>query len=284
MLCLFALLFFATGLAADTVILKTGKCLEGRIVSENADSLVIKVKNIQNHHQLVFEELTLAREDVASLRYGNFGSEVNDLTLLHDPDYNSIMFCPTPATIPKGDFYFRDFELYFLNFGWGAGESTSLSFMTHFPIVSVMSFGSIGIKHSLLDRETAPLGLALAGSYTFFTGDLTKSLLTGSLILGLGDKDRSLNLLVNQSYQKDGDPFTTFVLGGDIRIGRRTKFLAEYMNSTNFLFGEDDFNGFLNLGVRFFGKDWSFSFTGVRPMESMDSFMFLPMFQFSIHR
>ncbi len=283
-LCLLVLLSFAPDLAADTVILKSGERLEGKVLSESADSLVmeVQVRAGRMGHETV--QRKILRADIASIRYEDLSQVHEDLTIPRDPDYNSLMFCPTPATLPKGDFYFRDFELYILNFGWGVTESTSFSVMTHFPIVSFMDFGSVGFKQRLLDRESNPVGVALAGSYTFFTDDFDRGLFTGSLIMGLGDKERSLNLALNQSYQKNEDPKVTVVLGADWRASRRSKFLVEYMNATDFLFDDDDgFNGFLNLGIRFFGKDWSFTLTGIRPLENTDNFMFWPMFMFSYH-
>ncbi len=284
LLCLLVLLSFAAGLAADTVILKSGERLDGKVLSETADSLLIEVEVRAGRmgHETV--RRSLLREEIASIRYEDLSRVHEDLTIPRDPDYNSLMFCPTPATLEKGDFYFRNFELYILNFGWGVSEFTSLSFMTHFPIFSLFDFGSVGIKQRILDREKYPIGVALAGSYTFLTDEVDRGLFTGSLILGLGDKERSLNLALNQTSQKDNDPEFTFVLGGDWRASRRTKFLVEYMNATDFLFDDDeDFNGFLNLGVRFFGNDWSFSFTGIRPMMDTDNFVFWPMIMFSYH-
>ncbi len=281
---LMMLVAFAVGIAADTIVLKNGKRYDGNIIAERADSLVIAVEVATTRQKIDVEWITIARVDVASIRYEDLSNVESDLTIPRDPDYNSIMFCPTPATMPKGDFYFRDFELYILNFGWGVTESTSLSFMTHFPIVSFMDFGSIGFKQRLIDRTKHPLGLALAGSYTFATEDMDEdSFLTGSLIVGAGDRERSLNLAVNQSYKKGEDPFTTFVFGADKRMSRRSKFFVEYMNATDFIDDEDLSGGFLNLGVRFFGNDWSFSLSGFRPMADTGSFVAWPMFMFSYH-
>ena len=53
------------------------------------------------------------------------------------------------------------------------------------------------------------------------------------------------------------------------------------MNASAFI--DEDFDGFLNLGVRFFGRDWSFSLTGMRPLGSTDSWVMIPMFMFSYH-
>ena len=269
-------------LAADTVVLKTGKSINGKIVSESGTMVIVEIDKGVLRQGADSETITVMRTDIASIHYEDLSNVAEDLTIPRDPDYNSLMFCPTPATLPKGDFYFRDFELYFINFGWGVGESTTLSFMTHFPVVSVLDFGAIGFKQRILDREKYPVGLALAGSFSFVTEDIaTDNFFTGSLILGVGDRERSFNLVVNQSYAKGEDPFTTFILGGDIRVSRRSKFLLEYMNATMFLDGE--FNGFFNFGVRFFGNDWSFSLTGLRALEDTGPLMFIPMIMFSYH-
>jgi len=279
----FLLMLLAAGLLADTVVLKNGKRYDGKILSETADSLTMDVRVPRGRADYSWERHTIARADLASLLYEDLSDVAGDLSIPRDPDYNSIMFCPTPATLPKGDFYFRDFELYILNFGWAIRESTSLSLMTHFPVVSFMDFGSIGFKQRLVDREEHAIGLAVAGSYTFGTEDIARdSFLTGTLVAGGGNRERSVNVALNQAW-KEGEETELFVVAGaDSRTSRRSKIFVEYMNSTTFI-DDDDFNGILNLGIRFFGTDWSFSLSGIRPLENTGSLFLIPMFQFSYH-
>jgi len=279
---LLILALLAPGLEADTVVLKTGERLEGEILSETADSLFIRVQGRENRSRRRLERIGISRRSIASIRYLDLDHAEEDRTLPRDPDFNSLMFCPTPATVPKGDFYFRDFELYILNFGWGLRETTSLSFMTHFPIVSVLDFGSVGFKQRLLDRRKRKVGLALAGSLTFGTWDIENdSFWTGSLILGMGNRERSLNLALNQSYRRGGSPFTFLVLGGDRRMSRRSKLMFEIIDGADLL--DDLGSGFVNLGLRFFGRDWSFTLSGLRPLEETGRLLFIPMIQFSYH-
>ena len=83
--------------------------------------------------------------------------------LKSDPDYNTIMFCPTPSTLEQGDWYFRDFELLVLNFGYGLTDNLDLSFGTLFPVTGDIELITLGAKLEILDRDTEGLGLALTG-------------------------------------------------------------------------------------------------------------------------
>lgn len=268
--------------SADTIVLRDGTRLHGRIVEESAETVVIEriAKTQRGYEEL--GRMVIQREDIHQVSYAPLEDTRFEGWMRRDPDFNSVLLCPTPATLPKGDNYFRSFEVYIVNFGWAPTSSTNLSFMTHFPIASFMDFGSVGLKQRLIDREEHVLGMALAASYTFFPAiESNLDFLTGSLILGVGDRERSLNVVVNQSYSKDEDPFTYFMIGADMRIGSRAKFLVEYMSSSDFV--DDDFDGLVNLGFRLYGDRWSFSFTGIRPLEATDNFIMFPMVQFSFH-
>lgn len=63
------LLAFVTSLAADTIVLKNGKRYDGDVIAERADSLVIAVERATTRQKLGVEWITIARADVASIRY-----------------------------------------------------------------------------------------------------------------------------------------------------------------------------------------------------------------------
>ncbi len=163
------------------------------------------------------------------------------------------MFCPTPATLDKGESYFRDYELFFLNFGYSVTDELDLSLGTLFPISTEVLMLSVGAKLRLLDRETQPLGLALLGSYTQLEEINFGSI---GIVAGIGDRRQSLNLTINRSFDDDGDAETILLAGFDTQGPGRSKFIMEYMNSAT-LFAEDadELEGFLNFGLRFFGTD-----------------------------
>lgn len=260
----------AAGVAPrDEVLLTDGTLLTGRILEEFAD-------------RIVFETDALGRMEIARTNIVRLARGVERTGALADPDYNSLMFCPTPATLAKGDSYFRDFELFFLNYGASLSDVFNLSVGTLFPVSSEVLMISLGGKLRLADRETQPVGLALTGSYTRLE-EVTFGAV--GVVAGVGDRRRSLNLAVNQTFDDDGDTELAFILGGDFQSSRRGKLFIEYMSSASLLADEeDDLEGFINLGVRMFGDSHSFSLSGFRPLTGDGgSFVAFPMLMYSNH-
>ena len=259
----------AAGSPPDEVLLTDGTLLAGRILEELAD-------------RIVFETDALGRLEIPRASIVRLARGAERTGALSDPDYNSLMFCPTPATLAKGDSYFRDFELFFLNYGASLADAFNLSVGTLFPVSSEVLMISLGGKLRLADRETQPVGLALTGSYTRL--EEVKFGAVG-VVAGGGDRRRSLNLAVNQTFDDDGDTELAFILGADVQSSRRGKIFAEYMSSASLLADEDaDLEGFLNVGVRLFGDSHSFSLSGFRPLtDDSGSFVAFPMLMYSNH-
>ncbi len=253
----------------DEVLLTDGTLLRGRILEEFADRIVFET--------VALGRMEIARADIVRLARG--GERSGALT---DPDYNSLMFCPTPATLAKGDSYFRDFELFILNYGTSITDAFNLSVGTLFPVSSEVLMISLGGKLRLADRETQPVGLALVGSYTRLEEVQFGAV---GMTVGVGDKRHSLNLAVNRTFDDDGDTDTVFLFGADYQGSKRGKLFAEYMSSASLLEGEDgDLEGFINLGVRIFGDSHSFSLSGFRPLTGDNgSFIAFPMVMYSNH-
>lgn len=261
--------YAAPGGSWDEILLKDGNVLRGNIVEEREDVVVFESESIGR--------LEIPRANIKRLARRNATSGV-----FADPDQNTIMFCPTPATLPKGDAYFRDFELFILNFGAGLTDALDVSVGTLFPISSDVLMLSVGAKVRLVDRDAGGFGLALTGSYTRL-----EEIQFGSLggVAGIGNARRSLNLALNYAFNNDGDNETYVLIGGDVQTGRSSKFIAEYFNASQLLDDEtDDLHGFINLGVRFFGENHSFSLTGFRPLvDDSGSFIAFPMVMYSRH-
>jgi len=253
----------------DEILLADGTLLTGRIVEEREDIVVFETESLGR--------LEIPRANIARLARAGGRSGA-----LADPDYNSLMFCPTPATLDRGDGYFRDFELFILNFGYAVSDAFDLSFGTLFPVSSEVLMISLGAKLRIADREQQPVGLALVGSYTRL-----EEVQFGAVgaVAGIGDRRNSLNLAVNRTFDDDGDTDTVFLVGADAQLTRRSKIFAEYMSSSALLDDEDgDLKGFLNLGVRLFGETHSFSLSGFRPLtDDSDSFIAFPMVMYSNH-
>jgi len=254
----------------DEIYLTDGNVLRGNLIEEQAELVI-------------FETVSLGRLEIPLANIRRIARRGQGAGEISDPDYNSIMFCPTAATLPKGDGYFRNFELFILNFGFGVTDALDISFATLFPVSSSALMLSGGAKLRLLDREKFPIGLALTGSYT----QLEESHF-GAFggVAGIGNARRSLNLAVNRTFDDDGDAQTAFIIGGDIQGGSRSKIFAEYFNSATLLFDDtdDDLEGFINIGFRVFGERHSFSLSGFRPLvDDSGGFIAFPMVMYSHH-
>lgn len=252
----------------DEVLLKDGTMLSGHVI-EIRDDVII------------FDSGSLGIIEIPQESIVRIARATDRSGVLTDPDFNSLMFCPTPATLAKGDAYFRDFELFFLNFGYAFSDDFNVSFGTLFPISADVIMLSLGGKLKLIDREEKPVGLALVGSYT-----LLEDVHFGSLgvVAGIGDAHNSLNVTVNHTYDDDGDTENVFLIGTDAQLTRRSKFFLEYMSSSTLLEEDDDLKGFINLGFRIFGDSHSFSLSGFRPLtDDGGSFIAFPMLMYSNH-
>lgn len=253
----------------DEILLKDGNIIRGQILEETDEMVIIQTPSMGR--------MEISRDNIQRVAKSDATSGV-----FSDPDINTIMFCPTPATLPKGDAYFRDFELFILNFGWGVTDDLDLSMGTLFPISTDVLMLSVGVKYQLVNRDESPMGLALTAGYTFL--EETRFGSFGG-VAGIGNSQKSLNLAVNYTYDEDGDGETIYLVGGDIQMGRRNKLFAEYFNSETLLLDEsDDLKGFINIGMRFFGQRHSFSLSGFRPLaQDSGSFIAFPMIMYSHH-
>lgn len=261
-----SILLAAPLLFADTIILDDGTRIEGTIVEENDESVVIENE--------ILGRLVLSRSDIREMERPERGEY-----LRADRSVNSIMFCPTPVTLPKGSFYFRDFELFLLNGGYGLTDKTNLSFGTHFPVTGKLELFTVGLKQVLIDRDRHPIGVALAAGGSFYDEGSFGNVV---LITGIGNHDRSLNMAFMHGFSEENESGFVFMTGADARISSNMKIIAEYIDVRSFrTFGGDDFYGLLNIGLKFFADRISFSLTGFRPLTDTGDLFAFPMGSFS---
>jgi hypothetical protein len=258
----------------DELELDDGSVIRGQIESIDAETIIIVTR--------LAGRLTIERANVREIRRSVDG--VAPATrLLTDPDYNTVMLTPTPETLNAGDAYFRNFELFFINVGYSPSDAVDLSAGSLIPMAGDFVFGTFGAKVRILSREKAPVGLALTGSILFADED---RLATFGGVIGIGNRERSLNLAVNRSESDGDESGVWFMLAADTRFTNRSKLIIEYANSTEAIGDdeEDDFNGMINLGIRWFGERMSFTLSGIRPLEATgDGFLLFPLAMFSVH-
>lgn len=257
----------------DEILLKDDSIITGHILSEDENRIVIETAGLGR--------LTIDRARIKDIRRAG-----SMLGVRVDPDRNSIMLMPTPATLPKGDHYFRSFELFFMNYGYGIIDDLNLSLAFLFPLTTEWNFLATGLKWQIMDREEAGLGLALNGSYLMAPDE--QSYRTFGGVIGIGDARRSLNLAVDYGVDENDDGGERVFVGGDFQLSRKIKIFAEWASSGLVMEvgdDDDDFNGFINLGFRLFGDSMAFSMGAFRPLINEDggSFVALPLIMFSAH-
>ncbi len=271
---------FAQAVSSDrppvlaSIELVDGTTLRGRVVEESSERVVLE--------HATLGRLEIARDRIARVVYETGETPNPRDSWKIDPSYNSIVLTPTPATLPKGTGYFRDFELLFLNLGYAPSDQVNLAIGTVFPVTSSLVGFIAGAKVRLLDREQYGVGVALNGSFTFFEDLENDSLSSLGVVLGVGDRRQSLNVSFSGAFVGD-EGEGILLIGGDMQVRSGLKLIAEYGNVTSSLFEDEDFNGLINFGVRFFGDNIAFTLTGFRPLEETGSLLLFPLGVFSVN-
>ena len=249
--------------------------VRGELVSLDEDHVVVDSKSLGR--------VTIAKRFVRSIEYPEDSTEVDAKQIWKraENDYNSVMLGPTPETLPARTAYFRNFELFILNFGYAITDDLNVSFGMLFPVSSSFQMVSLGFKYRIVSREDFPFGFAVAA-----TGSLIDetSFATVSGIAGIGNRHRSLNLSVHQPFvENNSDAPAFFIVSGDLQVAGSVKLLGEYGNSGDAVFSDEDFSGFMNVGLRIFGDSSSFSLTGFRPLtiDDADGFIAFPLAMYS---
>ncbi len=212
-------------------------------------------------------------------------SQRDGMNITADPDLNSILFCPTTATLKQGDHCIRNYEFIWTGLILSPHDRVDLMAATQYPFADDIRDGILGAKIMLLDREALPLGLAA----TWHLSNLVHDDVWNSvgLVAGVGNSNMSLNVSMERTYYDSGIEQDNFKIGADWRNHGGPKLFAEYINRLPFQ--DDDYSGsepFINVGVRAFSENFSVSLSGVFLIEEDDWFGHyfpLPLISFSWH-
>jgi hypothetical protein len=254
------------------ITLVDGTVIRGHIVTEAETYIILE--------STALGRMQISRDRIRSIAYGVEGGEgIPPGGWRQDPDYNSLLLVPTAETLPKGDIYYRNFELLFNNLGYAVTDYLNISVMAAFPITSELRIFSAGAKLRLLSREKSPVSIAASAS-GWFAEDVAVG--TTSAIFSAGNRRYSFTLAGNYGWFEDSDEFFVF-LGGDVQVATGLKLLLEYGNSQSAVTEDNDFKGLVNIGLRLFWEKVSFTMTGFRPLEDTGDFIAFPLVMFSAH-
>ncbi len=183
------------------------------------------------------------------------------------PGSHELFFMPTAYTMPKGNSYFEDYELFFLNFTTAITNTTHIGAFTVFPItVEFLESITLGVKQNVYASDT--FGAAVFGSYT-------PKASFGSLggVVSIGT-DASSGHIGYTAIVGDNDASGNILMAGYAhRVSSVTKIIVEYENSVSAF---DDFSGILTFGARFAGKRIAWDIAAVRPLAYTGTLLFLP--------
>jgi hypothetical protein len=183
---------------------------------------------------------------------------------------NELLLMPTAYTMPVGNSYFSDYELFLLNYSYAVSSSTHLSIFSLFPITtSFYESLTFGIKQKIITYGS--IQSALYGSYTpkstsYSIGD----------VVSIGQPSKSFHVsLAYVKYRAESDADWIYMLGFRIDPSEKTSLLIEYENANSLI--RDDFKGLLSFGIKIHSRNMSWEIAGIRPIGSSGSLLLIPL-------
>lgn len=195
-----------------------------------------------------------------------------------DPNTTRLFFTATGRPLRKGHGYFADYYIFFPFIGYGVTDRfTAAGGVTLFPGTEGQLV-YVAPKFTVLDSPGKAVSVGmLAGSGT---GDLIDS--WGGIMYAagtFGDPDRAITTGVGFLFG-GGEVSNTpiFLIGGELRMGKGTKFLTE-----NYIVLVDGGHAVISGGVRFFGERLAADLGFFSMPELLDEggFPFLPFVGFA---
>ncbi|MEJ2635945.1 MAG: hypothetical protein P8184_11710 [Calditrichia bacterium] len=188
---------------------------------------------------------------------------------------HELLLMPTGYTMPKGQSYFSDYELFLLNYTYAVTPRTHAGVFTLFPITDdFLETFTVGVKQNYYRAEKAAFAV-----WATFTPKISG--LTLGNVFSLGKPSNSLHLGISAATEVDDEGWEFIYMVGYRRdVSRKVSLIAEYTNFSSFV--EEDFNGMISLGLRFRSEDISWELAGVRPLESTGDLLFVPLLKATI--
>jgi len=241
------------------VVLRDGSVLYGQVL-EAGDTITFRL--------LSGLEMRFSNAQVRSIRTAR-GDVVDGEYWPPDPNRTRLFFGPTARGLPKGDGYLAVYEIIMPFLGVALSDRFILAGGT--PLL----FGGGGSRPFWLAPKLTVLDTgrtqAALGILAFAVEDHSAGVVYG--VVTRGGAQRSGTVGLGYGYVDDDlAEKPAVMLGGEIRIGRRTKLVTE-----NYLFPGGA--GLISLGPRFFGERLSADLGLALPVGGGDSFVF-PLINF----
>jgi hypothetical protein len=174
------------------------------------------------------------------------------------PGDHEILLTSTAFTMKKGQSYFTDYELFFLNYTFAISDRTHLGLFTLFPITSdfIKSF-TIGVKQNIIQIDN--FAASLSGAFIpetsnfYLGGTMTLGSIRNNLNLSIGSFSESSEFLLS--------------LGAQVTMNETTSFLVEYI-STDSGISNDVSNGLFTIGIRLRSEAMAWEIGGFRSLNN----------------
>jgi hypothetical protein len=274
----------STSIGASEIKLVDGTVFHGEIIAEADSFVIIHTENLGDlkvNPALIIKSSSVESSQVTSRMRRRKDS---------DPSGHALFFLPTAFVPPRGTVTFRDFELFFLNFGYSITNSTVISGGFLFPITTEYQILTAGFKQQLWSSKTEQTAIALTGNATMpfeQLEDKTVLFLNSNLVASRRYSSSEFSDAfgihagigyAGAAYEEDVWNYTTssyhrrwksqdnYSFGGGIeyRVTPHSKFMLEMLSATPFDFEAQNF-GLLTIGIRLHGDRLSADIAGFRP-------------------
>jgi hypothetical protein len=238
------------------VRLQDGSVLYGRVVSAEAQRIVLTTQ--------AGVRVELDRAQIRSATPARGAVQPDGSVWLEDPNATRLMFGPTGRTLRAGEGYIGAFELFLPFLSYGITDRITLAGGT--PIIPGVIGQVVYVAPKVAVVRSDRVNLS-TGVLAFFDLGLDSDEGVNGLLYGAGSwgsVDNSVSAGVGWGFTgSDVENRPAFMLGGEARIGRRSKLITE-----NYLITYRDteydpgggvnegtgFTGLVGGGVRLFGE------------------------------
>jgi hypothetical protein len=238
------------------------------------ENKIIRISKSEIKDVVAYEDSRLAREEKAALRMKETGQDTIVRPEYTDANLNRMIIFPTARPMKPWQWYIQLNELFFPFAAVGIGN-----FLTLGGGISLLPTMPEQIIY--LSPKITPLhseNLSLAAGVFFVTSthkvEITEGMGVAYTMATIGDKERSFSVGLGWGFS--GENFSNkpiVILGGDIKIGRNLKLIAETWTP----FIEGSILGI--IGFRIIGKHISGDFVVMRPFgQNTRGGSFVPWF------
>lgn len=258
--------------AADslyTIRLSDGSVLYGRVTEQTADALTLETQSGAT--------VRLRRDQIVAMEPLR-GRVVNGEVWGEDPHATRLFFGPTARAVPQGEGYLGVYELFFPFVTYGVTDRFTISGGTPVVPEAIGRVFYLAPKYEVLRTPTASAAVGVLALFATEQEDFgSAGLLYG--VGTIGGPDQALTVgatvpfIAAEGENEIGDQ-PVFMIGGESRISRRTKFISE----NYFMPGES--GALISGGVRFFGERLSADFGVGAGFGDGDNACCLPLVNF----